>query len=599
MAIAMRPEIKGDFGAVSSTHPLASAVGMAVLERGGNAFDAATAAGFVLQVVEPQNNGPGGDVTILLHSAIQDTPQSICGQGPMPASATLSSFHDLGLSQIPGSGLLPATVPGAIGAWLRLLAEFGSMRLADILDYAIGYAAGGFALLPETARAIASLAPLYIEEWPGSAATYLVGGKAPTAQTRFSNQALAETYLRLIRAGAGATSREAQIQAAHDAFYQGFAAEAIDRFARTTTALDSTGRRHRGLLRGEDMAVWAPTVEDATGLDYQAYQVYKPGVWSQGPVFLQQLALLDGFDVESLDATSADYVHTVVECAKLAMCDREAWYGDPLHSNIPLAGLLDPRYAAARRKLIGQEASGELRPGSPDGRASWIPLPETVEQPPSDQDWMTQIRSGLPTLAQSTAARDDTCCVTVADRHGNLVAATPSGGWLKSSPAIAALGFPLGTRGQSMWLVEGHPNALAPRRRPRTTLSPTVVLHEGKPYLAFGTPGGDRQDQWTLLFFLAVAHSHVDLQQATELPMFHTDALPASFAPREHRPRGVMMENSFSPEVLADLRRRGHEITEVPAFSLGKICATGFTGDAGYIAAAAGPRGRQAYAMGR
>nr|WP_055608845.1 gamma-glutamyltransferase [Streptomyces prasinus] len=595
----MRPEIKGDFGTVSSTHPLASATGMAVLERGGNAFDAAVAAAFVLQVVEPQNNGPGGDVTILLHRASEDTTRSICGQGPMPATATLHAFRDLGLSQVPGSGLLPATVPGAVGAWLRLLAEAGSMKLADILDHAIGYAADGFSLLPETTRAIAALAPLYTADWTGSAATYLPGGRAPTVRTRFTNPSLAETYRRLVRAGAGAASREAQIQAAHDAFYQGFVAEAIDRFARTTTALDSTGRSHSAFLRGEDLAAWEPTVEDATRLDYQGHQVYKPGIWSQGPVFLQQLALLDGFDMTSVDATSAEFVHTVVECAKLAMADREAWYGDPLHSDIPLDGLLDPKYTAERRKLIRQEASAGPRPGSPGGRTSWIPLPETIEQPPSEEDWMTQIRSGLPTLARSTAARDDTCCITVADREGNLVAATPSGGWLKSSPAIAELGFPLGTRGQSMWLVEGHPNSLAPGRRPRTTLSPTVVLREGRPHLAFGTPGGDRQDQWTLLFFLAVAHSRMDLQQATELPMFHTDALPASFAPREYRPRGVTVERAFSPEVVAALRQRGHDVTEVPEFTLGKICATGFTEDDGFIVAAAGPRGRQAYAIGR
>ncbi|MFH8619203.1 gamma-glutamyltransferase family protein [Streptomyces sp. NPDC017979] len=572
---------------------------MAVLERGGNAFDAAVAAAFVLQVVEPQNNGPAGDVTILVHGASAETTRSICGQGPMPATATLHAFRDLGLSEVPGSGLLPATVPGAVGAWLRLLAEFGSMKLADVLDYAIGYAAGGFSLLPETTRAIAALAPLYTADWTGSAATYLPGGLAPTTRTRFTNPALAETYRRLILAGAGAASREAQIQAAHDAFYQGFVAEAIDRFARTASVLDSTGRRHGAFLRGDDLATWEPTVEDATHLDYRGQRVCKPGIWSQGPVFLQQLALLDGFDFASVDASSAEYVHTVVECAKLAMADREAWYGDPLHSELPLEGLLDPGYTDERRKLIGQEASTEPRPGSPNGQTSWIPLPQPVEQPPVEEDWMAQIRHGVPNLARTTAARDDTCCVTVADREGNLVAATPSGGWLKSSPAIAELGFPLGTRGQSMWLVEGHPNSLAPRRRPRTTLSPTIVLREGRPGLAFGTPGGDRQDQWTLLFFLAVTHFQRDLQQATELPMFHTDALPASFAPREYRPRGVTVERSFSPEVVSDLRQRGHDVAEVPEFTLGKICATGFTDDDGFIVAAAGPRGRQAYAMGR
>jgi gamma-glutamyltranspeptidase/glutathione hydrolase len=296
---------------------------------------------------------------------------------------------------------------------------------------------------------------------------------------------------------------------------------------------------------------------------------------------------------------SADYIHTVVECAKLAFADREAWYGDPRHCDVPLKTLLSAEYNRARRTLVSTEAADRLRPGSPDGREPWMPTPGPPDARADAEEWMTQLGSGLPTIVRTTAARGDTCCVTVADRAGNIVAATPSGGWLKSSPAIKELGFPLGTRGQTMWLVEGHPNSLAPGRRPRTTLSPTVVLRDGFAHLGFGTPGGDRQDQWTLLFFLAAAEFGLDTQLATESLAFHCDAIPASFTPRESRPRGISVERNCDPTVVDELRRRGHDVTLVPELSLGKVCATGFAADTGFVLAAASPRGRQAYAVSR
>lgn len=573
---------------------------MAVLERGGNAFDAAVAAGFVLQVVEPHYNGPGGDLSIVLHSSATDETVAICGQGPMPAAATPARFQALGLGQIPGSGLLPATVPGAFGGWMRLLAQFGTMRLADVLGYAIGYAEHGFPLLPETANAIATLAPLFRTEWTGSAHTYLSDGQAPAAGSRFRNPALARTYRRIIKvAEAASASREAQIQAAHDAFYRGFVAEAIDAFVADTEAIDATGRRHRGFLTGQDLADWQPQVEKAPGVEYRGHSVHKPGPWSQGPVFLQQLALLEGFDLAGMGLASAEYLHTVVECAKLAFADREAWYGDPSQSDIPLEALLSDDYNRARRELVTKEASEALRPGSPDGRTPWMPTPGRPDLQPDAEDWIRQLGNGLPTILPRTAARGDTCTVTVTDRAGNTVAATPSGGWLKSSPAIAELGFPLGTRGQTMWLVDGHPNGVAPGRRPRTTLSPTVVLKDGRSFLSFGTPGGDRQDQWTLLFLLGVVDFGLDSQSATETLAFHSDAIPASFTPRESYPRRLTVEGDCPPEVVDELRRRNHDVQLVAEKSLGKVCATGLDPDSGFVFAGAGPRGRQAYAVSR
>ncbi|MFE9475837.1 gamma-glutamyltransferase family protein [Streptomyces griseofuscus] len=593
---AGRPELSGTFGAVSSTHWLPTAAAMSILERGGNAFDAAAAAGFVLQVVEPHFNGLGGDVPVLSYAAATDSVQVVCGQGPMPATATIEHFRSLGLSHIPGSGLLPAVVPGAFGAWMRTLAEHGTLPLADILEHAIGYAENGVPLLPGVADAIKVLAPLFAEEWTESGRVYLPGGRPPKAGALFRNPALANTYKRLLKeAVAAGSGREAQIEAAERAFYQGFVAEAIDSFVTGTEVLDSTGRCHRGLLTGQDLADWRATVEVPMSLPYGPYTVHKPGPWSQSPVFLQQLALLDGFDLGAMGLDSAEYIHTVIECSKLAFADREAWYGDPDHSDIPLDTLLSPGYTAQRRALVEARAAAVLRPGSPDGRTPVVPE-QAMETLAPGGDWSHQIKNGLPTVVKATAARNDTCTIAVADRFGNMVVAVPSGGWLKSSPVVPGLGFSLGTRGQTMTLTEGHPNSVGPRRRPRTTLSPTLALREGKPVLAFGTPGGDRQDQWTLGFFLAVADFGADLQTATETLAFHTDHFSASFTPHESRPKVLTVESTCDPEVVEELRTRGHEVELAPAFSLGKVCAVGTDPVQGLLRAAASPRGRQTYA---
>ncbi|NYI04679.1 gamma-glutamyltransferase family protein [Allostreptomyces psammosilenae] len=593
-----RPELHGTRGAVSSTHWLASATGMAMLDRGGNAFDAATAAALVIQVVEPHLNGPAGDVPILAYDAAAERALVICGQGPMPAAATPAAIHALGLAEVPGSGLLAACVPGAFGAWMRLLRDHGRLRVEDVLEPAIAYAEHGYPLLPKAAEMIEVLAPLFRDEWTESGRTYLHHGAAPAPGARMRNPDLARTYRRILaEARAATTDRAGQAEAACAAFYDGFVAEAIDRHLATAEAVDATGRRNRALLTGADLAGWRPTVEEPVAVDYRGYRVHKAGPWSQGPVFLQQLALLEGFDLGAMAFGGADHLHTVVEAAKLAFADREAWYGDPRHADVPLRTLLSPEYAAERRALIGDRASDVLRPGSPDGRAPRIPpVLDRPAPPPDAPDWLGQLDSGIPTVVLRTAARGDTTCVSVTDRDGNMVVATPSGGWLKSSPVIPGLGFPLGTRGQMTNLVEGHPNVLAPGKRPRTTLSPSLVLRDGRPHLAFGTPGGDQQDQWTLQFFLGHVDFGMNLQEAVEARTFHTDHPPTSFTPRLSNPRALVVERGFDARALAELERRGHEIREVPPHTLGKVCATGPTADGG-VRAAASHRGEQAYAV--
>lgn len=572
---------------------------MAILEKDGNAFDAAVAAGFVLQVVEPHFNGPGGDVSIVAHQADGPGAVAVCGQGPMPMGAEPEKFRALGLGQIPGSGLLPACVPGAMGAWLRLLAEFGTMRLAEVLEPAIGYAENGFPLFPEMARAIDVMTPLFATEWPTSAEVYLPGGVAPGAGTRFRNPMLAATYRRLLNeAEAASADREGQLAAAHDAFYQGFVAEAIDKFVSAREVLDATGRYHRGFLTGQDLANWKPEVEPALHQGYRGYDVFKPGPWSQGPVFAQQLALLEGFDLAAMDAYGDEHLHTVAECAKLAFADREAWYGDPAHTDVAIDALLTPEYTRQRRGLVTGQASHELRPGTMNGRLPHLPHHPPADGPSaSDAEWLRQLGNGLPTVVELANTRNDTCCVTVVDRHGNLVAGVPSGGWLKSSPVIPDLGFALGTRGQTMHLAGGHPNSLGPGKRPRTTLSPTVVLRDGSPFLAFGTPGGDQQDQYTLEFFLAVVDFGLDTQAATEATTFRIGQLPSSFVPHESRPGVLTVERSCAPQVCEQLRQRGHIVELAPELSMGKVCAVGVDAANELMLAAASPRGRQPYAV--
>jgi gamma-glutamyltranspeptidase/glutathione hydrolase len=366
-------------------------------------------------------------------------------------------------------------------------------------------------------------------------------------------------------------------------------AEAIDAYVGRAEVADASGRRHRGLLTGEDMASWEPAFEDPARFDYRGFTVCKTGPWGQGPVFLQQLALLSGFDLDEMDPGGADFIHTVVECSKLAFADREAWYGDPSRVDVPLNDLLAPEYADERRTLVGPDASLELRPGDVAGRTARLPrLPSSSGEEPYG-------RGGEPTMA----LRRDTCHLDVADRFGNLVSATPSGGWLHGSPVIPELGFPLGTRGQMFWLEEGLPGSLEPGKRPRTTLSPSLALRDGHPYLAFGTPGGDMQDQWTLVFWLYHVVFGMNLQEAIDFPMFHSEHFPSSFYPRESCPGRVMVEGRLDLATIAELQRRGHEVIVGPDWCLGRISAVAQDKGAGVLKGAANPRGMQGYAAGR
>ncbi len=588
-----RPEIAGTFGVVATTHWIASQVGMAVLERGGNAFDAAAAAGFTLQVAEPHLNGPGGDAPIVIHDARAGTQHVICGQGVAPDAATPAMFEKLGLDLVPGTGLLPAVVPGAFDAWATMLRDWGTMEMADVLAYAIGYARSGIHLVARVPATIESMKPMFEQEWKSSAAVFLPSGRVPETGKLFARPALAETWDRLCGEAVGRT-REARIDAARNAWYRGFVAEAIGRFYANEDILDSSGRRHRGLLTADDMARWAATVEDPVSLDYHGHTVLKPGPWSQGPAFLQQLALLQGFDLARMDPLGADFAHVVIESAKLAFADREAYYGDPDHSEIPLGALLSSEYNAERTKLITGSASMELRPGIIAGFAA------DVDHHAQDRAVLLTRATGIgePTVARLGAMGGDTVHVDVIDRWGNMVSATPSGGWLQSSPVIPELGFPLSTRGQMFWTKAGHPNSVGPRKRPRTTLSPSMALRDGRAWMSFGTPGGEQQDQWSPIMFLRMVHHGMGIQQAIDAPSFHTEHWPSSFWPRVARPGKVVLEGRYDSTVLAELKRRGHMAEMGGEWTEGRLSAARQEPD-GQMFAGANPRGMQGYAVGR
>ena len=377
----------------------------------------------------------------------------------------------------------------------------------------------------------------------------------------FQNLGLAATYRRIVEESRGG-SREEEIENAREAYYEGFVADEIDRFSAA----------EGGFLTGADMAAWRATIEPVVSLEYRGLTVCKTQPWAAGPVGLQQLALLQGFDLAELSA--AELVHVVVECGKLAFADRDASYGDA--EDVPLETLLSTEYNDERRALVGDDASADYRPG--------------VGRLPSLRAAEATVGSGEP--GRGTVHLD------IADRFGNMISATPSGGWLQSSPVIPALGWPLGTRAQMFWLEDGLASSLRPGTRPRTTLCPGLALRGGEPYLAWGTPGGDQQEQWALHAFIRHIDLEMNLQEAIDAPEFHSDHLISSFFPRGFEPKLLALESRFDSRTIRDLQRRGHDVSLWPAWSAGRVTAVAREPD-GLLRAGANPRGMQGYAVGR
>jgi len=596
-----RPEITGNFGVVTSTHWIATAVGMSILEKGGNAFDAAVATGFTLQVVEPHLNGPGGEVPLIL-APNKKEPIVICGQGVAPQLATLKTFHDLNLNIVPGSGLLPAVVPGAFDAWMLLLLDYGTMSLREVMEPAIGIATKGYPLVPNIINTIKSVEELFKNEWKSSAEIYLPGGNLPKSGDFFKNIKMAETYLKIINeAELKSGDKKEQIQHARKIWSQGFIAEEIENYCKNNEVMDTTERKHKGLLTGNDLANWSATIEKPLSYDYKNFSVCKTGPWGQGPTFLQQLALLKHFDLDSLDELSPEFVHLVIESTKLAFADREAFYGDTNFNNVPMETLLSDEYNNDRKNLISENASMEVRPGKIEGFAGKVVVRPKGTTPES----FSKFDIGEPTVARFDEpnpnslgeTKGDTTHFDIIDKWGNMIAGTPSGGWLQSSPIIPNLGFCLSNRGQMFWLDENSPACIGPKRRPRTTLSPSLALKDGEPYMVFGTPGGDQQDQWSLHLFLRHVHFGLNLQEAIDAPGFSTAHFPNSFYPRETDIGHLALEGRFPKETIEALVKKGHKVSVDTDWSLGRMTAASKNNE--ILKAAANPRFMQGYAIGR
>jgi gamma-glutamyltranspeptidase/glutathione hydrolase len=578
-----RPCYLGRRGLLAAGHYLAARAGQRMFDKGGNAIDAAVASGFALNLLKPHLNGLGGEVPILIYSADEKKVFSLSGQGWIGKAATVDYFRKLDVKLIPGDGFLPACVPAAFGSWAFALLRFGTLTLKDVLEPAIDYAEFGFPMYPHLRRSLTQLSKRFRAEWPTSAALYLPENRVPSVGELHKNPQWAATMKKVVEVETRARKlgRADAINAAIDYWYKGEVADRIIAFMTGAAIRDASKRAHKGFLTKEDFSAWKPTLEPPVSADYRGLTVYKCGPWTQGPVFLQQLRLLEGFDLKKMGHNSALYIHTVVEAAKLAFADREKFYGDPAQVKVPLDKLLSKAYADERRKLIDpNKASLEMRPG--DG-------PKQAAEGPGD-------------LMEETASPEvfdhDTTHTCAADIKGNMMAATCSGGWIPSSPVIPELGFPMGTRGQMFDLDPHRPGAVAPRKRPRTTLTPSLVLKDGKPYMVFGTPGGDQQDQWTLQFFLNFVDFGMGLQEAIDAANFHTDHFPSSFYPRRAKPGSVVVESRISEATRKELTARGHKVTAPGPWVNGLVMAVHLGPQPGILSGGVSPRGMLGYVTG-
>jgi gamma-glutamyltranspeptidase/glutathione hydrolase len=585
-----RPLIIARKGVVTAGHYLAAAAGLRIFAQGGNAFDAAVAAGLCLNLVEPHNNGLGGEAPTLVYTAAEKKVYAVSGMGWSPAALTIDWCRQNGVDIIPGDGYIPACVPAMLDTFALILARFGTLSFAQVAAPSIELAEQGFAMYDTLQNTIRHAAAKY----PTTAAAFAPGGKVAEIGELIRNPDWAAAVRLMCQAEAACgKGRVAGIEAARDAFYRGPIAEKILAFIQQPVQ-DAAGHNFAGLLTASDFAEWHATLEEPVHYNYRGLDVYKCPPWTQGPVFLQQLALLEGYDLKALGHNSADYLHLITEAAKLAFADREAYYGDPAFDAVPFEVLLSPAYNAKRRRRINMEAvSAGLHPGDAGQGA-----PEYTARTILADNRLALHSDQQAAIENQQSHKGDTTHLDTADAAGNMVACTPSGGWIQSSPVIPGLGFPLGTRAQMFYLNPERPNALQPHKRPRATLTPTIVTRDGQPYLGFGTQGGDMQDQWTLQFFLNVADFGMNLQEALDAPTVHSEHFPSSFYPREAYPQRLSVEGRIAQAVREELACRGHNVVLPGDWVHGRVLAVSVDGERGTLSGAASPRQSIADAIG-
>ena len=545
----VRQAVRGVHGAITAGSEYATEAGMREYYKGGNAVDVGVSAMFAASVTELSHFGLGGEAPILIRTKVGKV-FAIAGVGTMPKLATADLFRTRRLMPfeilemdpgglkgiIPVAGLMPALVPGMVDAGLLALREFGTKSFGEIIAPAIDLA-DGFAIDQMRAQSIAGSRPFF-DAWPTSKAHFMPNGQMPQVGDIFRQPDTARTLRAMVEAEkkalASGAKREAAIDAVRDYFYRGEIAHKIDAFS----------KENKGLLRYEDMAAFKLSVEEPVSTTYRGYTVYKPGFWSQGPAMIEALNILEGYDMRSTPLNSAEYIHRTDEALKLAYADRDTYYGDPKFSHIPTEILLSKSYATERRKLITEKASQDFLPGKINGKTGQHPAETEMAHFKIDDALMAK----------------DTTCVDAIDHDGMVFSATPSGAWM---PSVIAgdTGIPLTARGQQFVLVAGNPNELAGGKRPRVTLSPTIVTHtDGKPYLAMSTPGGDNQDQALIQMFLNVIEFGLNAQQAVEAPRFQTRHLVSSFDNHAWNRGDLLLDERIPMAVATDLTARGHHV---------------------------------------
>ena len=579
---SFRPAVMGNTHAVSAGHYLATAAAYRILEQGGNAIDAGVAGGLAINVVLPHLTNFGGVAPIILHHVGRSETVTIDGLGRWPQAADLERYRLDYDNDIP-DGIPRTVVPAAPDAWLTALELYGTMSLQQIITPALELARDGFPVPPPLNRALTVLhteidGRLSGEEWRSTRETFFPGGAVPAVGSILVQQELATTFQRLIdvERGAAGQRRDQGIRAVREVLYQGALAEIMVRFC----------RGQGGLLTHEDLAKFRVTIGEPSVGQYRDIGIYTCGPWCQGPVTIQTLQMLDRFDLSKMGHNSADYIHVTLEALKLAFADRHAYYGDPDFVSVPLAGLLSKGYASDRGAVIdmSRAAPGMPSPGDP---------------------WLYQnggLHGGVPVSDPSPAPgalQADTSYLCVVDRWGNVFSATPSDG-IGTTPLVPGLGFILSHRGSQTWLDSDHPCVLAPGKRPRLTPNPAIAFRDGKPWMPFGTPGGDVQCQSMVQVFLNVVEFGMDAQQAIEAPRFSTWSFPNSFWPHAYNPGLVGVEARIDPGVLQELERRGHciELWDNWSGQSGNVCAIEIDQRSTLLRAGADPR-REAYAIAR